>query len=116
MKKQRCKQEERQVRGVLDGIFGTSLKEVSFCYFRGSKAILVTYEDFKTEDEAKRLAVDALGSGWNVVVKREYSDLAIMMAMLKMYKGNRIAVADVVEGELRAFPVRVYVNSIMEKV
>lgn len=113
MKKQGRKQEEQQVRGVLDGIFGTSLKEAEFCYYRGSKAILVTYEDFKTEDEAKRLAVDALGSDWKVVVKREYSDLTIMLTMLRLYKENRIAVADVVEGELRAFPVRVYVNSLM---
>lgn len=115
MKKQGRKQEEQQVRGVLDGIFGTSLKEVSFCYFRGSKAILVTYEDFKTEDEAKRLAVDALGSDWKVVVKREYSDLTIMLAMLRLYKENRIAIADVVEGELRAFPVRVYLNKVMSR-
>lgn len=109
MTKKERRQQEQAAETVLRGIFGESFKEADFCYYRGNKAVLVTYEDFKPEAEAKRMAVEALGAGWNVVVKREYSDLAIMMAMLKIFKQNRVAVVDEVDGELRPFQIREYV-------
>lgn len=114
MTKKERRQQEQAAETVLRDIFGESFKEADFCYYRGKKAVLVTYEDFKPEDEAKRMAVDALGSGWNVGVKREYSDLAIMMAMLKMFKQNRVAIVDVEEGELRPYEIREYVLRQME--
>lgn len=45
----------------------------------------------------------------------EDSDLTIMLTMLRLYKENRIAVVDYVDGELCAFTVREYVNMVMEK-
>lgn len=109
MTKKERRQQEQKVRGILEDFFGEAYKEADFCYYRGNKAVLVTYEDFKPEEEVKQKLCELLGSGWKVVVKREYSDLAIMMAMLKMFKQNRVAVVDEVDGELRPFQIRHYV-------
>lgn len=108
------KQTERRMESVLRGFFGEAFRSVDFCYFRGRGGMLVTYVDFRPEQEVRPKVQELAGEGWNVVVKREYSDLTIMLAMLRLYKENRIAIVDDAGGELRAFNVRVYVNSLMD--
>ena len=107
------KQMERQAEAALRQCLGDNFREVDFCYWRGSKSMLVVYEDYKSESEAKREVMEAVGPEWKVVVKREFSDMTVMLTMLKLYKENRIAVVDVEEGELRPYEVRAYVNRLM---
>ena len=105
---------ECQVEAKIRGCLGNNFKEVDFCYWRGRKSMLVVYEDYKPEDEAKREVTEAVGSEWKVVVKREFSDVTVMLTMLNLYKENRIAVVDMEDGELRPYTVRAYVNLLME--
>ena len=74
--------------------------------------MFVTYKDCNPEAVVKREVMEAVGPEWKVV-KREFSDVTVMLTMLKLYKENRIAVVDVEEGELRPYAVRTYVNRLM---
>lgn len=110
MKLKERREQERKLEDALRGIFGASFKEADFCYHRGKKGLLVTYEDFKPESELKPVVQEAVGSEWRVVLKREFSDVAIMLTLLKLYKENRVAVVDIIDGELRPYQIRQYVN------
>lgn len=114
MKPKEKRQQEQQVREVLEDFFGEAYREADFCYYRGKKAVLVTYEDFKPEEEVKQSLCELLGSEWRVVVKRVFSDLTVMLTLLKLYKENRVAVVDRVDGELRPYTIREYVWRKME--
>lgn len=114
MKRTERRQQEQEIEAMLRTILGDSFKEVDFCYYRKNRGMLVTYEDFKPEKDLLEEIRQAVGSEWNVVLKREYSDLAIMMAMLKMFKKNRVAIVDIEEGELRPYQIREYVLRQME--
>lgn len=113
MKPKEKRQQEQEIREALEDFFGEAYKEADFCYYRGKKGVLVTYEDFKPEREVKEKVCELVGDGWNVVLKREFSDLTVMLTMLRLYKENRIAVVDVINGELTPYQVRVYVNMLM---
>lgn len=115
MKAKERKEQESRLEDVLRGIFGTSFKEADFCYHRGRKGLLVTYEDFKPESELNAVVQQAVGSEWRVVLKREFSDVSVMLALLKLYKENRVAVVDEVGGELRPFQIRHYVNWLLTR-
>lgn len=114
MTRKERRNEEEIVRVALHQCLGNNFKEVDFCYWRGRKSMIVVYEDYKPEDEAKREVTEAVGLEWKVVVKREFSDVTVMLTMLKLYKENRIAVVDVEDGELRPYTVRAYVNRLMK--
>ena len=60
-------------------------------------------------EEVKQKLCELLGSEWKVVVKRVYSDLTIMLTMLKLYKENRVAIVDEEDGELKPYTIRAYV-------
>lgn len=110
MKPKEKRKQEQKIREALEDFFGEAYKGADFCYYRGKKGVLVTYEDFKPEREVKEKVCELVGDGWNVVLKREFSDMAVMLAMLKMYKENRVAVVDEVNGELRPFQIHRYVH------
>lgn len=109
MKPKEKRQQELKAQEVLVGFLGEAYREADFCYYRGQKAVFVTYEDFKPEEEVKQKLCELLGSEWKVVVKRVYSDLTIMLTMLKLYKENRVAIVDEEDGELRPYTIRAYV-------
>lgn len=113
MKPKEKQQQEQKVREALEDFFGEAYKEADFCYYRGKKGVLVTYEDFKPERDVKEKVCELVGDGWNVALKREFSDLTVMLTMLRLYKENRVAIVDVVDGELKPYQVRVYVNMLM---
>ena len=114
MKRKERKLFEQRTEDALRGFFGRSFRSVEFCYFCGRGGMIVTYEDFKPEREIKEEVNRLVDEGFNVVLKREYSDLAVMLTMLKLYRENRIAIVDEWEGELRAFAVREYVLRMMD--
>ena len=115
MKPKEKRLQEQKIREALEDFFGEAYKGADFCYYRGKGGVLVTYEDFKPESEVKEEVCELVGDGWNVVLKREFSDLTVMLTMLKLYKENRIAIVDVINGELTPFQVRVYVNMLMSE-
>lgn len=114
MTRKERRQMECQVEAKIRGCLGNNFKEVDFCYWRGRKSMLVVYEDYKPEDAVKSDVMEAVGPEWKVVVKREFSDVTVMLTMLNLYKENRIAVVDMEDGELRPYTVRAYVNRLME--
>ena len=106
--------EEKRVWEALRHLFKDCLVDIEFGYYKHMKGMIVTYEDYKPEDAVKQEVMESVGNDWKVVLKREFSDLSIMMTMLKLYKENRIAVVDEEGGELRPYTVRAYVNRLME--
>lgn len=115
MKRDNKNREEQRVSEILQGIFNESLKDVEFCYWKNWKGIIVTYEDFKTEIELKEQVQQAVGDDWKVLLKRVYSDLSIMVAMLEVYEKNEISVIQGGADDVRVEKIRAYVNSILEK-
>lgn len=115
MTRKERKQFEQRTEEALRGFFGDSYRSAEFCYFRGRGGVLVTYEDFKPEHEIKDEVRQLVNENFNVVLKREYSDLTIMLTMLKLFKENRIAIVDEWNGELRVSQVREYLLRIMER-
>ena len=115
MKKNQLKKEEQRVQSVLAGIFGNSLKELDFGHIGKRNGIIITYSDFKTEGEMKPIVQKALGNGWLVVLKREYSDWSIAQAMLQLYKENKVSICSTVDGTIRCEPVRIYINQLLSE-
>ena len=107
MKTKETKQSEQTVRRNLSHLFGASMKALEFLYF------IVTYEDFKPERELMNDVASALGPEWKVVLKREYSDFAIMNAMLQLYKENKVSIMWNQSGDIQVARIRVYVNDWM---
>ena len=102
-------QQEQRIREALTDFFGNSYREAEFYYSRTKKGILITYDDFKPEREIKEKVADIVGKDWNIVLKREFSDLTIMMTLLKLYKENRVAIVGEEDGELKPYTIRAYV-------
>lgn len=115
MKPKEKKRMEQDIRIALHGYFGDSLREVDFCYWRDSRGVLVTYQDFKPESDIKEEVSALVGDGWRVVLKREYGELTIMLTLLKLYKENRVAIVDEINGELRPYQIRHYVYWLLNK-
>ena len=108
-------QQEQRIREALTDFFGDSYREAEFYYSRTKKGILITYDDFKPEREIKEKVADIVGKEWNIVLKREFSDLTIMMTLLKLYKENRVVIVEMAAGNLKPYTIRMYVNGLMEK-
>ena len=106
---------EREVLDKVTPLFEGSLKSVDFGYFKNSKAVLLTYTDFKSTDELKGAVAAVLGDEWTLVLKHEFSDASIALAMLKMYQENRVSVCHTEDGDVRCDPVRIYVNGLLER-
>ena len=113
MKTKETKQSEQTVRRKLSHLFGASMKALEFLYFGKVKGVIVTYEDFKPERELMNDIASALGPEWKVVLKREYSDFAIMNAMLQLYKENKVSIMWNQSGDIQVARIRVYVNDWM---
>ena len=108
-------QQEQRIREALADFFGDSYREAEFYYSRTKKGILITYDDFKPEREIKEKVADIVGKDWNIVLKREFSDLTIMLTMLKLYKENRVVIVDAEDGKLKPYTIRAYVYMRMAK-
>ena len=115
MKQTERKQVQRQIEEAVRGILGDHFISVDFCYYRGGKGIVVTYEDFKPEAEVKEEITKVIEGRWKIITVREYSNENIMHTMLDIYKENRVAVVDVENGELKPYTVQAYVNRMMAK-
>lgn len=106
---------ERRIENALREIFGCHLASIEFGYYRGGRKIYVAYEDFKPYDETRALVRDVLQGKWNLILRRSYSSEYVKNTLLEIYNKNRIAVVDVVNGELKPYPIRVYVLNMMMK-
>ena len=115
MKQKERKQVQKQIEEAIRGILGEHFINVDFCYYRGGKGIIVTYEDYKPEASVKEEIAKAIEGRWRIIVEREYSNENIMHTMLGVYKENRVAVVDCENGELKPYTVQAYVNRIMAK-
>lgn len=109
-------QEEKRIRQALDLIFKKQLKEVFFCYNRNSKAILITYMDFRPVHQLQEEVERSIGKEWIVTLKREYSEKHIMQTLLNIFKENKIGICYLKDGEIAYSTIRGYVYRIMEEV
>ena len=115
MKQKERKQVQKQIEEAVRGILGDHFISVDFCYYRGGKGIIITYEDYKPEVSVKEEIAKAVEGRWKIITVREYSNENIMHTMLGVYKQNRVAIVDQVNGELKPYTVQAYVNRIMSK-
>ena len=113
MKQNERKQMQKRIEEAVRGILGTHFISVDFCYYRGGKGIVVTYEDYKPEAEVKEEIMKVIEGRWKIITVREFSNENIMHTMLGIYKQNRVAIVDQVNGELKPYTVQAYVNRIM---
>jgi hypothetical protein len=81
----------------------------------GGLSAMVTYTDFFSEHLVGKMLGDAVPKEVYVVLKREYSDKAVVKVLLDEYKRNRVAVVDCYNGELRPQTIRDFVNRALEK-
>lgn len=114
MKQTERKQVQRQIEEAVRAILGDHFISVDFCYYRGGKGIVVTYEDYKPEAEVKEEITKVMEGRWRIITVREFSNENIMHTMLGIYKQNRVAVVDQENGELKPYTVQGYVNGIMD--
>ena len=100
----------QEIIARLDKFFGQGVYQVDFAKARGGRlGALVTYTDFLSEHLAGQMLADIIPSEVHVVLKREYGELTIMLTLLKLYKENRVAIVDEINGELRSYQIRHYV-------
>ena len=109
-------QEEKRIRQALDLIFKKQLKEVFFCYNRNSKAILITYMDFRPVHQLQEEVERNIGKEWIVTLKREYSEKHITQTLLNIFKENKIGICYLKDGEITYSTIRGYVYRLMEEV
>lgn len=105
--------EEKRVWEALRHLFKDCLVDIEFGYYKHMKGMIVTYEDYKPEDAVKQEVMESVGNDWKVVLKREFSDLSIMMTMLKLYKENRVIIVDCHDGKLCHYKIREFANRLM---
>lgn len=107
----------QEIIARLDKFFGTVPYSVEWAKGRsGRLGAVITYTDFLSEQLAAKMMSEFMPKEVKVVLKREYSDRAISKILLQEYRKNRIAVVDCYGGELRAEPVRVFVNGKLDAV
>ena len=115
MKPEERKQIQKQIEDAIRSILGDHFISVDFCYYRGGRGIVVTYEDFKPEAEVKEEITKVIEGRWRIITVREFSNENIMHTMLGIYKENRVAVVDQENGELKPYTVQAYVNRMMSQ-
>ena len=115
MKAKERERNERTIKDTLREILGSHLISVDFLYNRGRKNILVTYEDFKPFLEVQSLILKSLQGKWNLTLIRNYSNEQIKNTLFEVYSENRVAVVDMVNGELKPYTIRNYIHDLMAK-
>lgn len=114
MTKKEQKQEEKRIRTELDSLLKKHLKDVFFCYHRKTKAVMVTYENFKPANQVKEEVEKITGEGWHICMKREYSDAWLKRTLLHFFKGNEVDVCYANNGKVIIESIRVYTYKFLE--
>ena len=113
MKQNERQQKQEQAEAAIRKILGKHLLDIDFHYYRGGRTLFVTYEDCKSEQDTRQLLKRAVTGKWNIVLRRGFSNKNVMNTMLDMYHQNRVAVVDMVNGELMPYGIRDYVDGRM---
>ena len=115
MKPKEREKNERRIEDALREMLGHHLVGVDFWYHRGSRGIFVTYEDFKPYEEVQTMIRDILQGKWELTLHRIYSNKLIKDTLFDVYNANRVAVVDMVDGELKPYTIRNYIHGLMAK-
>ena len=115
MKPKEREKNERRIEDALRELFGRHLVGVEFWYHRGSRGIFATYEDFKPYEEVQTMIRDILQGRWKLTLQRIYSNERIKDTLFDVYNKNRVAVVDMVNGELKPYTIRNYIHNLMMK-
>jgi hypothetical protein len=115
MKPKEREKNERRIEDALREMFGRHLVGVEFWYHRGGRGIFVTYEDFKPYEEVQTMIRDILQGRWKLTLQRIYSNERIKDTLFDVYNKNRVAVVDMVNGELKPYTIRNYIHNLMMK-
>ena len=115
MKPKEIEKNEKLIEDMLREIIGHHLVSVDFWYRRGSRCIFVTYEDFKPYLEVQAMVRKVLQGKCNLTLIRNYSNEQIKNTLFEVYSENKVAVVDMVNGELRPYTIRNYIHDLMSK-
>lgn len=115
MKPKEREKNERHIENALREIFGRHLVAVEFCYRRGSRKIFVTYKDLKPYVEIQGMIRKTLKGRWIIIPRCVYSNKLIKDTLFDVYNKNRIAVVDMVDGELKPYTIRNYIHGLIIK-